>query len=349
MSKTRRAARLAAFCLPLAFATAGRSHAAELTLIAYNGVFNDNYLKAVVEPFEKKTGITVHYYPVLYSAQNLALLRAQKDNPTIDVSIMDAMVARTGDQEGVFATIDPAKVPNMADVYDEGKVNGDYGPAVTFDHYVMIYDTKALNPPPTGLADLWKPEMKGQIAMNAAPDISALMIMLVLDKSLGADYHKTVDPAVRKLADLAPSVQTWQPTPDPYTLVMNGTAKIGTGWNARAQFYHQSSGGRLGVIIPSEGSMFQINTISLVAKAPHPDEAAQFINYALSPEAQKAFTELMYYAPTNKKAVISGDALDRTAAAPQNRAKMEPLDWTFFVANRDKWLEEWRRRIISVR
>ena len=259
------------------------------------------------------------------------------------------MVARTGDTEGLFAEVDPAKVPNMADIYDQGKVNGAFGPAVTFDHYVLLYNTQSVNPPPTALADMWKPEMKGQIVMNGAPDISALMIMLVLDKTLGADYHQTVDPAVRKLGELGPAVQSWQPTPDPYTVVMNGAAKIGIGWNARAQYYHQVSGGKLGVTIPSEGSMFQINTINLVAKAPHPDEAMQFMNYAISPEAQKAFTELMYYAPTNKKTVITGDALDRTAAAPQNQAKLLPLDWSFFVANRDKWLEDWRRRVLSAR
>jgi len=289
----------------------------------------------------------VNYYPIEMSAQNMAMLRAQKDHPTIDVSIMDAMVARAGDREGIFAKVDPAKVPNVADLYDAAKVNPEYGPGVTLDHFVMIYNTETVKPAPTSLADLWKPEMKGQIVTNAAPDIVAIFAMLVLDGSLGADYHKTVQPAVDKLAALSPSVQSWHPTPDAYTVVMNGAAKVGLGWNARAQYYHDTSDGKLGVLIPSEGSMYQINTINLVANDPHTAAALTFMNYAISPEAQKAFTELMYYAPTNQKAQISADALQRTAAAPENRAKMKPLDWDFYIANRDKWLELWRRQILS--
>ncbi len=44
-----------------------------------------------------------------------------------------------------------------------------------------------------------------------------------------------------------------------------------------------------------------------------------FANYALSREAQKAFTERMFYAPTNIKAEIAPAALARTASSPENR------------------------------
>ena len=322
---------------------------AEVNILGYQGVFADNYTKAVVEPFIKATGIQVNYRPIQLSAQNLGMLRAQKGNPTIDLSIMDAMVARTGNTEGVFAEVTPADVPNVANLHDEAHVNGSFGRAVTFDHVVMLYNTEHVTPPPTGLADLWKPENRGKITMYGAPEIAALMNMLLINRQLGADETKTVQPAIDRLRELAPAVQTWQPAPDVYTLVMNGTAWLGTGWNARAQYYRTVSQGKLDVIIPAEGSMFQINTMNLVNGAPSKAAALQFMNYALSPEAQAAFTNLMYYAPTNKLAQPSAEALQRTAASPENRAKMKPLDWDFFVRNRDAWLQQWRRHVLSVR
>ena len=173
------------------------------------------------------------------------------------------------------------------------------------------------------------------------------MPLIVLDRALGADYHTTIAPALAKLAALSPSVATWAPTPDVYTQVMNGTAKIGVGWNAFAQYYHDVSKGRLGVAVPAEGTIFQVNTINFVARGPHPKEALDFINYALSPEAQTALSEVMFYAPTNKKAVLPEAVLHRTAAAPEVREKMMPLDWTAFVANRTKWAEEWRRQVLT--
>lgn len=322
---------------------------AEVNILGYNGIFADKYVKAVVEPFTRATGIKVNYEPIQLSAQNLGMLRAQKGNPTVDLSIMDAMVARARNAEGIFAEVNTADVPNMLNLYDEARVNGTFGPAVTFDHVVMIYNTEQVRPAPTALADLWKPENSGKIVMYGAPEIAALMNMLLINRQLGADETRTVQPAIDRLRELAPSVQTWQPTPDPYTLVINGAARIGTGWNARAQYYHTVSQGKLGVVTPAEGSMFQINTINLVAGAPNRADALRFMNYALSPEAQAAFTNAMYYAPTNKKAQPSADALQRTAASSENRAKMKPLDWDFFVKNRDGWLQQWRRNVLSVR
>ncbi len=51
-----------------------------------------------------------------------------------------------------------------------------------------------------------------------------------------------MEPGVDKLVELAPAVQTWEPKPDAYTLVANGTATLSIGYNARAQFYFDQTG-----------------------------------------------------------------------------------------------------------
>jgi putative spermidine/putrescine transport system substrate-binding protein len=206
-----------------------------------------------------------------------------------------------------------------------------------------------VTPPPTGFADFWNPAYKGQLALVAAPNIQAIALTILIDHALGADYRKTIDPAVKRLAALGPNVQTWEAKPDNYTVVANGTARLGTGWNARAQLYSDLTKGKLGVLIPAEGSAFQINTINLVAKSKHAAAAQAFINYTLSPEAQAAFTERMFYAPTNKKAAVSPAALARTATAPEAMAKMVPIDWDYVLTVRDAWLNRWRREIIVAR
>jgi putative spermidine/putrescine transport system substrate-binding protein len=321
--------------------------AAEVNVMGYNARFAENYMKVVVEPFMKKTGIKVNYYPALHSADELAILRAQKAKPQHDISIMDTSIARSANLEGLFVKPDRSVVTNIAELDDQATPNGEWGPGLTFDYFAILYDTQRVSTAPTALADLWKPEFKGQIAWNAAPAMDSVMTMIVLNKSLGGDYTKTVQPAITKLAQLSPSVQTWSPTPDVYTLVMNGTAKVGVGWNAFARYYATTSNGRLGVAVPAEGTIFQINTINQVANGPNPKEAAIFMNYALSPEAQKALSDVMAYAPTNKKAALTGDALSQTAASPAIRAKVVPLDWTIFMENRDKWVQQWRREILS--
>ena len=322
---------------------------ADVTILGYQGIVADNYVKAVVEPFTKATGIKVNYRPVQTAVQNLGTLRAEKGNASVDLSIMDAIVSRTGNTEGIFEPVDEKDVPNIANLFPEARPNGQFGPGVTFDHLVLIYNTDEVKPPPAAFADMWKPANAGKVIFNGAPSIEAYMLMILIDRQLGADESKTVQPAVDRLAELAPSVMSWHPTPDPFTLVANGTARIGIGWNARAQAYRDTSRGKLGVVLPAEGSMLQINTINLVKGAPSRAEALKFMNYALSPEAQAAFTNALFYAPTNRLAQPTPEAVRLSAASPEDRARMRPLDWSIFVANQERWLQLWRRQILSVR
>lgn len=333
-----------------ALLVAGTSPAyADVTILGYQGIVADNYVRAVVEPFTRATGIKVNYRPIQTAVQNLGTLRAEKGNASVDLSIMDAIISRTGNSEGIFEPVDEKDVPNIADLFPEARPNGQFGPGVTFDHLVLIYGTDQVKPPPTMLADMWKPENKGKVVFNGAPSIEAYMLMILINRQLGADESRTVQPAVDRLAELAPSVSSWHPTPDPFTLVANGSARIGMGWNARAQAYRETSQGKLGVVLPAEGSMLQINTINLVKGAPNRADALKFMNYALSPEAQAAFTNALFYAPTNRLAQPNPGAVRLSAASPEDRARMKPLDWSVFVANQERWLQLWRRQILSVR
>ena len=338
----------AALALTVSFAASAETPSGEITLQAYAGIFRENYTAAVVEPFLKKfPGVKVTYYEGGSSAQMLGNLRAQKSSPQTDVTIQDVSVQKVANDEGLYAELDPAELPNLNDLSPMARVAGKFGPAVTFDHLTLIYGTETVKPAPTGLKDLWDPKQKGQIAFAAAPDIIGLSLTILTNKMEGGDYKQSIDAGVKKLREMAPLVQTFDPQPDNYTLIINGTARLGVAWNARSQLYADISKGKLGVILPAEGSAFQINTINLTQGSKNPVAAKAFINYALGREAQKAFTERMFYAPVNAKAEVSPAALARTAAAPENMAKMVPIDWVFVSTVRDKWNDRWRREIIS--
>jgi putative spermidine/putrescine transport system substrate-binding protein len=322
--------------------------AGEITLVAYSGIFQDNYTAAVVNPFMQRfPRIRVNYFAAANSAAMLGSLRAQKAAPQSDVVILDVSVQKAANDEGLFARLDPALVPNLAQLNELGRPTHEgMGPAVTFDHLVLLYNRELVQPPPRTWTDLWDPRLKGQIAITAAPDIQGLALTILINKINGVDYKSSIDGAIRKLRELAPSVQTWNPNPDQYTLVINGTAKAAIGWNARSQIYSDQSQGKLGVLLPEDGTVFQINTINAVAGSRNSAAAQTFLNYAIGAEAQKAFTERMFYAPVNSTAQVSPGALARTATAPENMARVVPVDWSFVAANRDRWNERWRREVI---
>jgi putative spermidine/putrescine transport system substrate-binding protein len=317
-----------------------------VTLAAYGGVFQDNYTKAVVEPFMKRfPGIAVIFYPFPNSAQMLGTLRAQKSSPQLDVVLLDVSIAKVGTDEALFAPLDPAAIPSLGQLYGLATQPGVLGRGVTFDHLTLLYNTKAVTPAPTSWAALWDAKLEGRIVIPGMPDIQGTAISVIANKLAGGgDPAVGLDKGFARMIELAPLVQSWDPRPDPYTLVINGTADMGVGWNARSQFYKDSSGGLLGTVLPQEGSVFQINVITLVAGSKNPKASETFINYALGTEAQKSFAETMFYAPTNQQAAISQTARERTAAGFMD--SMIAVDWIAMAKMRDKYTEQWRRQVL---
>ena len=102
-------------------------------------------------------------------------------------------------------------------------------------------------------------------------------------------------------------------------------------------------------MLPDEGSLFQINMVEAVRGGKQPEAARMFLDYALGVEAQTAFTERMFYAPTNTAAKPSAEALAKTAASPERMARMLDVDWMEVAKMRDGLGEQWRRRVLTRR
>ena len=140
-----------------------------IVVMGFAGLFQDNYTAFVIEPFMKKyPGVTVEFRPIKNSGEGFALLQVQKAHPTIDVAVMDISVAIQGNKAGVFAPLDPAQVPNLADLPDWAKPAGNFGPALSQDYLSIIYNTKQVTTPVTSWKELQNPALKGKIGMDIA-------------------------------------------------------------------------------------------------------------------------------------------------------------------------------------
>lgn len=351
MIRRRQFLQLGAAALAMPSVARAQAVKGQITLMAYTGIFQDNYTATVVEPFQKAfPDVKVNYTPGGTSAAMLGNIRAQKADPQVDVVIMDVTTSSIGNAESLFDKITPAEAPSLTELYPDARaVGGEFGPAVTYDHLVLIYDTQTVTPPLAKLSDLWRDDLKGFLSISAPPNIQGLALTCMVEKMEGGDFRTSIDKAVKKLKELSPGVKTFEPNPDGATLLLNGVVKVATGWNARSQLYRDESKGRIGVLQPPEGSVFQINTINMTAGSKNRAAATAFVNYALSQPAQKAFSERLFYAPTNAKAQIDAAALGRTAASPDYRAKMIPVDWMEIVKMRDQWNNRWRREIIAAK
>jgi len=344
---------LASGAATLAMPWVSRAHAQErkITLAAYSGLFEDIYKKIVVESFMKANpDIKVGYAGMPTSAQNLGLLRAQKAAPQIDVCIMDVVVAKAGGDEGIFKKVTAEQLPVMKQLAPAALIDSAPGPAVTFDTVVMMYAPSKFATEPTSWRELWNKKHEGRIMLDAPPNTIGVGLTLIANKMAGGgDYRQSVAKGIDLLSEMAPLVQSFDPKPDPYTAVTSGNADLSVGLNARAQTFSKQTPDRMKAVMPDEGSVFQINTINLVNGSGQNEAALKFMAHALAAETQSAFTEALYYAPSNPNAKISDDARQRTASTPDRMAKMIDVDWIEVAKIRDGITEQWRRKVTSRR
>ena len=319
-----------------------------ITLVSYPVLFQERYTKAVIEPFEAENpDVKVSYFAQATSAQMLGTLRAQKSAPQSDVVILDLGVSKAGTDEGIFTPLDPAEITNIADLYPNARVPGLAGVVVTFDNLDLIYNSNLVTTRPDSWLVLADHAYAGKVVIPAMPDIIGLGLTVLLDKiEGGTDPMHNLDKGIAEMGKIAPGVQTWDPRPEVYAPIVSGQAALGVGWNARAQLNKDLSDGRLQPVLPKEGSLFQANTINLVAGTKNQAAGKRFVNYALGAKAQKAFTESMFYAPSNAKAQISPEVIQRTAL--NDLDKMVPVDWIELAKIRDSVNEQWRRKVIPL-
>ncbi len=319
-----------------------------LTFAGYTGLFQDLYTKAVIEPFMKANpDIKVVYFAPGNSAVILGALRAQKAAPQIDVAMMDISIAKAGSDEGLFDPIDEKVTPHVKDLHPQALMPGSNLAGMTFDSLVLVYDKTKFKEPPKSWRALWDPALDRKVALAAAPDILGIALTVILEKMAGGtDWNHNLDKGIKEMETLAPRVLTWDPKPDLWNMIMAQQSAISVGYNARSQVFSEQPGSVLQATIPDEGTLFQINAVTLVKNAPQAAAARKFVDYMLSPVAQKTFAELMFYGPTNKTVQLDPAAAKRIS--PSDMSKVVNVDWLELAKIREKVTQDWRRKVIPL-
>lgn len=336
-----------AFSFTLAMLLATGAHAQEINVIGFSGVFADNYQKFVIEPFETANpGITVNYTPSKNSAETLALLTRQARNPTIDVALVDVSVAIKANEANLFAPLDTETVPNLVQQPDWARIDDDKSIAFSQDNLAILYNTETVKTPPTSWNDLADPKYKGRIAAKLG-DTRGVILIPILTKIAGGDYKESIDPAIKAMNAFGPNVLTWEPAPDCYAVVQSGEVDLSICWNGRAQYLHDTQGGKIGVASPVEGSIGQTNTINLIEGSANAEAAKKFIDYAIGAEAQATFAEKSFYGPVNTTVTLSPDVAQRIYGSPEAQAAQMTLDWPWVADVYSNWIQRINREVIA--
>jgi spermidine/putrescine-binding protein len=222
---------------------------------------------------------------------------------------------------GLVDPIDEARVPGIDAIFPEflnvdvlrkdGKL---YAVPFTWGTLSMIYDPAAIAPP-TSWKDCLKDDVKGKVAM--VDDMTGLLatwapiaVGTTTPTRINMDQlKKTID----LLIDIKKNhARTFSPSYGEATdLFARGEVVTSAiGWDAMVGFA-AAKGKAISYVIPQEGAMVFMDTVTIPKGAPHLDEAYKLVGRSISAEGQKVIAEKLTQAVVTKAALPLVDAKNK--------------------------------------
>jgi putative spermidine/putrescine transport system substrate-binding protein len=332
--------------LLLSGGSAALAQAKEFVVASWGGLYEEGWRKSLVPAFEKKYGVKVIWVPGVSSA-TIAKMRAQKDNPQIDVAMMDDGPHRQAVALGLVDRVDRAKLTHARDLYEIAFEPEDHGIGFGLTGSGLFYNTKAFAEnrwaPPTSWLDLYRPELKGKVSVHSITHASGVFLLLALNKLAGGT-ESNVSPGFAKARELAPHVLTFDKFGETPTLIQQGTSVLGT-WFINSVISTAAKGVPVEFVYPKEGTYGVKEVITIVKGRPNQDLAHKFIDMLLSKEEQENTARYIGLGPVNKQAKLEAEFAKKVIYGEEFVTRLVFPDWTFINANRAAWTERWNKEV----
>lgn len=340
------AAAMAAAGLALTAPAARAQATQDLTVIVYGGSFEEGWRRAVIDPFERQNPTIRVRIATGLTMQTVAMMRAQRNDPRIDVIMMDEVGAAQAHAEGLYEPLTLAAIPNMADLHPQFRTAGDPYTKFMYVAQVIAYDKNRIRTAPTSFNDLWKPEYRNRVAI---PDINTShgVMLLIMAARLNGGSETNVGPGFTVLKGLRPGIVTfWSQHAQVSQLFTQGDIWITTWTSDRAQGLIDQ-GGNIGWTIPREGAFLIDSTIGIARGTQRLAAAQRYIDFVLGPEAQAGNARYTYIAPVNRTVQLPADVAAKLPVAPGTLERLVTADWQKVNTERPQWVDRWNREITA--
>ena len=292
-------------------------------------------LELVAKDFTTKTGVKVEF--INLKGELADRVRAEKDNPQADVMYGGAssLFIEMSD-EGLFQPLTPTWAKELDPMF-KGAKNDWFGTIQT--PVMMFYNTKILAPEeaPKDWADLADPKYQGKLVSRdtLSSSIRATLVSLV-------SQYKNPDAAWSYLKSLDNNIKNYYNSGTmQFQAVGKGEAPISFAVLSAITQNIKDNKMPLKVIDAKSGSIVITDGIAAIKKAPHPNSAAAFVEFAGSKEMQIKLAQKQDRIPTLKAAI------DQSPDWMKAKYKYMPVDWKIISANQNKWLQKFETEIKS--
>jgi putative spermidine/putrescine transport system substrate-binding protein len=270
-----------------------------LVISVWGGNWKDTVDRVIGKTFTARTGIPVEF-EVGGTIDRLAKARVAKGNPLVDLTFTTTHVGRLYISDGLFAPLDTAKIGNAKEIAREA-IRSDYHVGAWAYVYTVVYRPDLVKEDIARWSDLWKPSLRGKIAMPDFDPSHIITIAALMEGGNEVNWQKGEE----KLKQLKPSIAAFFSTDaQSQDLMKTGQAPVQVMLSVNA--YHlQEQGIPVKVVQPADyPGIVGIDTMAVMAGTKRVDAAHQFINLALSKEIQSELVKALRASPVHLGATV---------------------------------------------
>ncbi len=290
-----------------------------------------------IDFYESSNAVT---YPKMLAARD-----ANPDQPLVNFGYFNVGVTFQGDADNMWDTMDPAKIPNMDNVFPAYRRPGDKGVGNSVSLIGIGYNTEFVKTPPTSWADVWSnPDYKGRVVLF---DYLWPYTTVVQAALMNGGSVKNPDPGFEiwsKHTDQIMALVT--STQQAQNLMARGDAWI-TVWSKGNIQQWKDAGAPVDFAIPKEGCVaFPLFFQIVVGTTPEQKAVAEkILNVLLSPEELSRWCDLNGLAPCSKGVPLPERMANDPAYKPDTIANAIQLDWAGLAAMDNQYKEKWDRMV----
>jgi spermidine/putrescine-binding protein len=303
----------------------------EQTLNIYN--WSDYIDETTIPRFQALANIRVNYD--VYSS-NEDLLAKMRAGPTqYDIIVPTNQFIPTYRRLGLLQPLRQDLIPNLVNL-DKAFVETDYDPGNKYTipwqwgTTGLGYNTKRV---PGGTVDSWtalyepNPSLGGRISILREVTDLIGCTLIYLGKNPNSTRDADLQQVVGTFKDLRRRVKHLKFSSDTYIdQLATGETWLAHGWSGDV-FQAQGDNGDISYVIPKEGSLQWADVMCVPKDAPHPENAARFMNYVLHPKTAARISNYVSYGTPVPlaKSLLPSEQLDDPGIYPPSSIKLSFL------------------------
>lgn len=342
-----------------ALAGCGRANRDALRVFCYAGNHEAAMRAAFVPAFEAAIGATVSLAPGWWDGVP-KLKAAPPDDPPFDLMISDATQGFPAAKDGLFATIDPALVPNVAALapaaLDHWIWTDRFGVPYPDSVMTLAFHTDRADAAPARWADLLRPDLAGKIGLYNALYMSFYTFAAVWADADGkpGTAHERVktdpDGVLRFAREHRQRVKLWWATSTDMLLSLTNGAVAAGNMHSPEYLAALREKPELAAAVPELDRAFVQVFWSIPAGSKRKELAQRAIDVLFSPEVQRGFTRfgMATAVPTVAAEVAAADPLWKSLYphSPEQFARVRYYPYDAYVQHGPALADAWERTVL---